>query len=67
MPARTANRTENRQRLMEIMEVVRRHDIFGADVLRVAEVLTEFVEHTQIVAPHGEVVYLILVTLGNQI
>ena len=47
--------------------VVCRHEIFGADVLRVAEVLTEFVEHTQIVAPHGEVVYPILVTLGNQI
>ena len=43
------------------------HEIFGADVLRVAEVLTEFVEHTQIVAPHGEVVYPILVTLGNRI
>ena len=27
MPARTANRTENRQRLMEIMDVVRRHDL----------------------------------------
>ncbi len=27
MPARTANRTENRQRLMEIMEVMRRHEI----------------------------------------
>ena len=47
--------------------VVCRHEIFGADVLRVAEVLTEFVEHTQIVAPNGEVVYPILVTLGNQI
>ena len=47
--------------------VVCRHEIFGADVLRVAEVLTEFVEHTQIVAPHGDVVYQILVTLGNQI
>ena len=29
-----------------------RHEIFGTDVLRVTEVLTEFFEHTQIVAPH---------------
>lgn len=32
--------------------VVCRHEIFGTDVLRVTEVLTEFFEHTQIVAPH---------------
>ena len=47
--------------------VVCHNKIFGADVLRVAEVLTEPFEHTQIVAPHGEVVYPIFVTLGNQI
>ena len=47
--------------------VVCRYEIFGADVLRVAEVMTEFFEHTQVVTPHREVVYLILVTLGNQI
>ena len=27
MPVRSENRTENRQRLMEIVEVVRRHEI----------------------------------------
>lgn len=47
--------------------VVGRDEIFGTDVLGVAEVLAECAEHTEIVAPHWEIVDFVMVALGDKI
>jgi len=46
---------------------MRLYEIFGADVLRVAQVFAEVLQHPQIVAPHSDVVDMITVASGDEI